>query len=396
MKVLCVASRVPWPLEKGDKLRLYHQLEYLSRYHEVTLFALTDTAVHPDAERELRKFCKGLHIVRLSLPRRALNLVSALASSEPLQVAYFYSPEALRRVERLISELEPDVIYCQLIRTARYAGTGSGPRRVIDYMDAFSKGMERRADKASWLGRPVFRMESQRLARYEAAVSKAFDGYTVISAQDAGLLNVSEPERLAVVPNGVDTTRFSPLEHEKDHDLLFHGNMSYPPNVEAVKYLVRQVLPRIWRTRPETTLLISGATPSAEVRALRSERVTISGWLPDVRSSYARSRVLVAPMQTSIGLQNKLLEAVAMKVPCITTSLSNNALHAIPGTEILIADTPDEFALRSLELLNDPDKARRLAERAYRSLLPRYDWAACGEMLDGVLGGGTQPRAASA
>ncbi|MCX6311516.1 MAG: glycosyltransferase [Bacteroidetes bacterium] len=389
MKILCITSRVPWPLEKGDKLRAYHQLKNLSKNHEIILCAINDTTLHPDAEKELKKFCKEIHVYNISKIGIFFNLLSGLFSGIPLQVAYFTSSSVKRKIATLISEKKPDRIFAQLIRSAEYAREHKEIPRTLDYMDIFSKGIERRIGKVNILWRWVFKMEWKRLLNYEAAVSTDFDALTIISQQDRDLLPVKNPSLIHVIPNGVDTTFFTPMKSEKDYELLFNGNMNYPPNIESAIYLVKKILPIIRKKKPSIRVLISGASPASEVLALQSENVTVTGWVDDVRKSFERSKILVAPMQSSIGLQNKLLEAMAMKLPCITTTLSNNALKAIPDSQILVADTPEQFATHINLLLDHPEKAERLAENGFKMVHARFNWEnTCAELETVILHAG--------
>jgi glycosyltransferase involved in cell wall biosynthesis len=232
-------------------------------------------------------------------------------------------------------------------------------------------------------------MERRRLVAYEREAFERFDHHTIISEQDRELIPHPRNGEIEVIRNGVDTEFFHPVERERDWDLLFNGNMGYPPNVEAVEFLVGEVLPVVWARRPQTTLLISGATPSPRVTALESERVKVSGWVDDVRDSYAGARVLVAPMLISIGLQNKLLEAMAMKVPCITTSLANNALRARPGEEVLVGDTAMELAIHIVELLEDPARAAAIGAGGLELVRRAYDWESTTAHLERLMFSGT-------
>ncbi len=385
MKILCITSRVPWPLEKGDKLRAYHQIRHLSKKHTIILCAINDTRLHPDAEKELKKFCSEIHVCNISKIGIVFNLIRGLFSGIPLQVAYFTSPAAKRKINDIIAKSKPERIFAQLIRSAEYVRDHKEIPRTLDYMDIFSKGIERRISKVNVLWRWVFKMEWKRLLNYEAAVFKDFNSLTIISQQDRDLLPVVNPSAVHVIANGVDTDFFKPMPAEKDYDLLFNGNMNYPPNVESAVYLVEKILPLIQKKKPGTRILISGASPAAEVLALQSEHVTVTGWVDDIRSSFARSKILVAPMQSSIGLQNKLLEAMAMKIPCVTTTLSNNALKAIPDSQVLVADTPQQFATHIHLLLDHPDKADQLAENGYRMVHDRYNWEQTCNALEQVI-----------
>ncbi|MEO5642845.1 MAG: glycosyltransferase [Bacteroidia bacterium] len=385
MKILCLTSRVPWPLEKGDKLRAYHQIRHLSKKHTIILCAINDATLHPDAEKELKKFCNEIHVFNISRIGVVFNLIRGLFSGIPLQVAYFTSPSAKRKLDDIIAKSKPDRIFAQLIRSAEYVRHHKEIPRTLDYMDIFSKGIERRISKVSVLWRWVFKMEWKRLLNYEAAVFNDFNSLTIISQQDRDLLPVADPSAVHVIANGVDTDFFKPMPEEKDFELLFNGNMNYPPNVESAVYLAEKILPIVHKKKPGTRILISGASPAAEVLALQSEHIIVTGWVDDIRKSFARSKILVAPMQSSIGLQNKLLEAMAMKIPCVTTTLSNNALKAIPDSQVLVADTPEQFATHIHMLLDHPDKAEQLAENGYRMVHDRYNWEQTCNALEQVI-----------
>jgi sugar transferase (PEP-CTERM/EpsH1 system associated) len=374
MKLFVITSRIPWPLEKGDKLRMYHQLRLLAADHEIILCALNDGKLHPEADAELRKFCKHIHYIHYSKPTLGFNLIRTLFGRLPFQVGYFWHRKAQKLVDSFISLYKPDLIYCQLIRTSEYARKHKRVPKVLDYMDVFSKGTERRMEKVPSWKRWLFKMEWQRLLNYERDVFADFDGHLIISDQDRDLLPVNDQQRINVIQNGVDMSFFHPMDLPKTHDILFNGNMSYPPNVESAQYLVQKILPLVHARKPGVKVLISGATPSAAVLALKSEHVTVTGWVDDVRTGFAQSRMLVAPMQSSIGLQNKLLEAMAMRMPCLTTTLSNNALKAEAGKQIIVADTPEAFAEAIISLLDNPAHSQALAQAGYEFVQQHFSW----------------------
>ena len=190
---------------------------------------------------------------------------------------------------------------------------------------------------------------------------------------------------MEIIPNGVDFDFFHPLEHEKQYDIVFCGNMRYEPNVRASRYLVGQVMPLVWKELPEATLLLAGASPKRKVSQLADERVTVSGSVDDIRESYASARVFAAPMLTGSGLQNKLLEAMSLKLPCVTTSLANDALCAQEGREVLVGDTPQAFADHLVALLRDESRRKELAEGGYAFVHSKYSWENAGRKLEEVL-----------
>jgi polysaccharide biosynthesis protein PslH len=373
MKILVILSRVPYPLEKGDKLRAYNQIRELSKKHQIILFALNDTKLDENAVNEMKKYCRAISIISLSKLTIIKNLIRAVFTGLPLQVGYFYFNKAQKKIDELVKRHQPDHIYCQLIRTSEYAKTYAIPK-TLDYMDVFSKGIERRISSDPFYMKPLLSIEYRRLLKYEKKVFGYFNNKTIISTQDRNFIPHPENQKINVIPNGVDTDYFKPVQRKKEFELLFNGNMNYPPNVESVEYLVDKIMPYVWNRMPGTRLLISGASPNSRVKELESDKVIVSGWVDDVRENYAKSRILVAPMQISIGLQNKLLEAMAMQIPCVTSMLANNALGARHNEQIMVADKPEQYALQILELLQNEAKAKQIALNGYQFAISNFNW----------------------
>jgi polysaccharide biosynthesis protein PslH len=387
MRLLVVLSRVPYPLEKGDKLRAYHFIRRLARTHEVELFCLSDGPTKEEHLEHLRQFCSHIEVVQLPRLRILLNLGRAIFSRLPFQVAYFHHAAAQRRFDATVARFKPEHILCQLVRTTEYVRSYYTIPKTLDYMDTLSKGLERRTEMASLLLSPLFRAESRRLIRYENLMFDLFDHCVIISEQDRDYIYHPFRDRISVIPNGVDTDHFQPRITEQEHDLVFTGNMNYPPNIDSVLYLVQHILPLVRKVRPGTSLLISGVDPSPSVRELAKTDplITVSGWVKDIRASYASARLFVAPMQIGTGLQNKLLEAMAMRIPCITSTLANNAVGADPGNAILVGNSPEEYAAHILALLNDPAERDRIARNGYEFIRTHFDWDQACAKLDRMI-----------
>ena len=387
MKLLVVLSRMPYPLEKGDKLRAYHLIKRLADRHEIYLFCLSDQQIKASDEEHLRSFCKHLQVVHLPRWRILLRVITAMFSRLPFQVSYFHHQKAQHAIDRVIATFQPDHVLCQLVRTTEYVRHRYSLPKTLDYMDTLSKGMERRAENAPFHLRPFFKAETRRLIGYENLMLDLFDHHAIISAQDRDLLYHPQRDRVEVIPNGVDTSYFIPRETEKKYDLLFTGNMNYPPNIDSVLFLVHRVLPLVHAKRPGTTLLIAGVDPDQRVRelAVRDPTVTVSGWVKDIRDSYAAARIFVAPMQIGTGLQNKLLEAMAMRMPCVTSDLANNAVGAAPGESILIGREPQDYADHILRLLDHAEERERLAVNGQHFVHNAFDWDRSAERLDKLM-----------
>jgi len=397
MKLLVLLSRFPYPLDKGDKLRALHQLRYLAQHHTVCLLALTDEDVPAEALTQVAPLCAGgLHVHRLRRPGIARGIAQALARGLPLQVGYFQDPVAQQRLAELLRTFSPDHIYCQLIRMAEYLRPHYQHWPcTLDYMDVFSAGVARRAARAPRWQRPVLQLEAQRLRRYEALAFEWFRAHTIISDQDRQLIDHPQRQRIRVVLNGIDTAYFRAVASTKEHDLLFCGNMAYPPNVDAAVFLAEEILPLVRQQHPQARLLVAGTTPTARVQALAAEHVTVSGWLPDIRTAYAGARVFVAPMRTGTGLQNKLLEAMAMRLPCVTTPLANAPLRAIPNQQVLVGNTAAQLATHISTLLSSPDTAASLAAQGLAFVQTQYNWATATAQLNQLFSGASLPATAT-
>lgn len=362
-----MCPRFPYPLEKGDKLRMYHQLKLLGQMYEVTLLTLADDDV-PAADLDaVRKLVSDVKIYRLSKLQVFLSLFSSLFSGLPLQVMYYYDRKVATKIAADIQSIAPDHIYCQLARMAEYAKDLAIPM-TIDYMDAFGVGMERRAATSSWLTAKIYKFESRRMQNYEKSIYKYFDRHVVISDQDAA--HISD-KKITTIPNGIDTTHFQPQEKTKNYDIGFVGNMGYPPNVDAAEYLVNEIMPLL---RSDIRVVIAGARPAKRVKLLANKNVEVTGWVEDVRNAYAKTKVFVAPLWLGTGQQNKILEAMAMGIPCVTSRAVNNAIGAIDGQQILVADNEKEFCQKIELLLSDKILYNSIRNNALTFVQETYSW----------------------
>jgi sugar transferase (PEP-CTERM/EpsH1 system associated) len=384
MKIFILLSRFPYPLEKGDKLRAYHQIRHLAKNHELHLCALNDIHIKVEHQTALDPFCKSVHIINLSKSGAAWNIFKAFISGKPLQVGYFFNNSAKKKINDLIDEIQPDHIFCQLIRVTEYVKDRE-ISKTLDYQDVFSKGVDRRSLSAPFYMKPVLRSEYRRLLKYEHDIFSQFDHKTIISVPDRDLIPHPDKGKIEVVINGVDTDFFTPMEVEKEYDLVFTGNMGYPPNVNAANFLAKEILPLVQKKHPGVKVMLAGATPHPSVLSLKNKNIEVTGWVDDIRECYAKARVFIAPMQIGTGLQNKLLEAMAMKIPSITSGLANSALKATNGKEILVGNTAQDFADHIIHLLDNPDFAAEMATKGYDFVHQNYNWASATQKLENLM-----------
>ncbi|MDR0802027.1 glycosyltransferase [Fluviicola sp.] len=372
--IIFIVSRFPYPLEKGDKLRAFYQLKELSGIYEVTLICTSDLPVPEEHLRIVNQYCNRIHLFQLSKSGLLFQLLTSALSSKPFQVQYFYRKSIHRKVRKIIAELQPKHIYCQLIRVSEYVKNEHLIPKTLDYMDALSKGMERRVQTEPWYKSWFYRLESRRLKQYERRIFDYFENKTIISEQDRKLIFHPDNAEITVVPNGIDHSFFENLSIPKDYDLVFTGNFSYAPNIEAAVCLAEEILPLIHQNGIPCKLLLSGASPVKKVLDLQTEFVHISGWVADIRISYQRSRLFVAPLFIGTGLQNKLLEAMASGLPCITTPLSNNALGGTNYENILLAEDISAFVEKITEGLIHESHFSSIALHGKNYIEQHYSW----------------------
>ncbi len=374
MKILYITSRVPYPINKGDKLRAYYQLQYLSRKHEVFLIALDTERVKSSHLEELKRICSKFRVYKISKWRILLNLFLNSFNKLPFQVAFFHHKKINREIDAVINEFKPDIIFTQLIRTAEYVRRVNNIPRVIDFVDALSKGLERRFKKSIFILKWLLQIEYERVKKYESDLLNSFDTAMIISEEDKRALNNLNNKEIHIIPNGINLNYFHPIESEKIYDIFFFGNLNYPPNVLAANFLVKKILPLLKRDLPDVKILIAGSNPKKTLYLLKNRNTEIRGWIDDPREYYKISKVFVAPMFTGTGLQNKVLQAMAMKIPCVVSELVAKGLGNDAEKSVLISNSVDEFVNSIKRILFDSDFRNLLVENAFSYVQEKYNW----------------------
>lgn len=383
LSILYLCHRVPYPPDKGDKIRAYNQLRALAERHDIHLLTLADGPV-PDLAG-LRELCSAVEVFPVSRAAALLRCAAALPGKRPLTFAFFTSRALARRVTELCGpggQKRFDVVVAYSSSTAPYAELAAGVPRVLDMVDVDSAKWEQYARFSSPLLRPVYGLEAKRLSAYEAATGKSFEKIVLATGREAADLLAFAPGAPAVpIANGIDLDFFRPLDlpKAKNPTLIFTGQMDYFANVDGVVRFARRVLPRLRERFPEIELLIVGRSPAREVRDLADlPGVHVTGAVGDVRPFLARAWVFVAPLRIARGVQNKVLEAMASNLPvvCSDPVLSGLSEGGFESGRDLLSGADDaglELAVRAL--LEDAALRARLAESARGRLDGAYRWA---------------------
>ncbi|MEP7322592.1 MAG: glycosyltransferase [Saprospiraceae bacterium] len=376
MKLFIISSRFPYPLEKGDKLRLYYQIQELSKYFEIVLCCLTDQVVSELGMTRLRPYCRSIHVFRLHKYSVFFQVVKNYFNGLPAQVSYFLNPGIKEKIKDLIRSESPDHIYCQLIRAAEYVKDYPLPK-TLDYMDCFSLSTYKRALNTSVWTRWFWNLESRLLKKYELAVYTSFNQHTIISSIDASYISGDNKDiPFTLVSNGLDQRFLKDANATRDIDILFFGNLSYFSNINAVEFLIKEILPALKRRNKTLRIMIAGAQPEKSLIKLigyHPDSVTLQANVIDAKVIYKRAKIFVAPITLGTGQQNKVLEAIASGCEVVC---SEDVSAGLPGliNYISLASSPDEYAELIIKKWDSFDQNRTLRNKAKDFVKENFSW----------------------
>lgn len=387
MRILYLCHRIPYPPNKGEKIRAFHQLQAIAARHEVDLFTLTDRADDLVHQSALAPYCQRIMVSKLNPRLSRLRALPFLLTRSPLTVPYFYSDELQREIRSAISQRSYDRIFVFCSAMAQYVDLAGGIPVVLDLVDVDSDKWAQYADSASFPFSAIYKREAHRLQDYERHISEKAACVLVTTAREARLVRQIAPAaRVHVVPIGIDSKHFNEAADRPVASfptIVFVGEMSYYPNEQAVLYFTRQVLPLISDCVPGVRFLIVGRNPSSKVRKLQEIKgVEVTGSVPDVQPYLAQAQVSVAPFKIAAGLQTKILEALASGLPVVATPIALQGLLPSVADVINAGQSPEEMAKQIVFLLRDPQLARRVGLEGQRRVAAEYGW---GPILEGFL-----------
>ena len=402
-RLLFLAHRIPYPPDKGEKIRAWHMLEHLARDWAVDLGCLVDDPADAQHLSVLRGCCAEVHAAPVTRSGRIARTLFGTRPGEPLSLAWFHEPGLARWVRAGLSARRYEAVLVYSSAMATYVSPGpGGPLRILDMVDVDSEKWRAYAASAGGPKRLVWAREARTLLAFERRAAAQFDRTLLVSAQEAQTFATLAPEvasRIDWVENGVDVARFDPECDWPDPyaaespAIVFTGTMDYRPNVEAVSFFATEVMPRLASLSPAPHFHIVGANPSPAVRALAElPRVHVTGGVPDMRPYLAHAAVAVAPLRIARGIQNKVLEAMAMARPVVASPEAHEGVRAVAGRDLLVADGAEAMAAAVTQVLAGGMPG--LGTRARTAVLAGYDWKATLARLDDILKAASQMKAA--
>lgn len=393
--ILFLAHRLPFPPNKGDKVRSYHFLKHLAARYRVFLGTFVDDPLDWKHVEKLKGLCVETHIEALPPWTKSARGIGGLLQGQALTLGCFRSRRLREWVREVIRRQRITRAFVFSSPMAQYVLDTSNVRSFVDMVDMDSAKWGEYARRRPWPVSAIYKREATRLLAYEREIAAGSEASIFVTREEATLFRDAAPEcaaKVATIGNGVDSTYFSPsLEFRSpfasgEHAIVFTGAMDYWPNVDAVSWFARDMLPEIRARHASARFYIVGMNPDSAVRALASDpAVVVTGRVDDVRPFVEHARVIVAPLRVARGIQNKVLEAMAMGKAVVVTPAVAAGMAAGVGVELETASDASGFIEKVLALMLDPERASRMGALARSRVLRDYIWPASYAQLDALL-----------
>lgn len=398
MRILFLAHRIPVPPNKGDKIRSNNFVRHLAGRHEVYLGCLIDDPGDLTYAAEAASIVNGFCAERIGYVKRLWSAFTGLFLSQSVSVRYFHSSRLQLWVDRLLDTYNFDVVFCSSSPMAEYVfrsrhcgGQLARIPLIMDLIDVDSTKWAQYAQRASAWSSWVYRHEARYLALYEQRIAARFQCVLLVSEDEKAHFPGGESHpKLVTIGNGVDLEKFLPGYGGKrlsaSHSLVFTGVMDYWPNVEGVTWFAREVLPRVRAKVPEVQFFIVGTRPGRAVRRLAElEGVVVTGFVDDIRDYIGGADLSVVPLRIARGVQNKILEAMAMGRAVVSSPEAFEGIDAVAGRDVVVADGAEAFAASIVELLQQPRRAAEIGRCARVRVETSYSWPGKLKQLDNLL-----------
>lgn len=383
-EILFLAHRIPFPPDRGDKIRSWHVLKHLAGLARVHVACFADDAAdaaHLDGLRHALGDRLGEVHVEIRRTPRVIAAARAFATGKPLSLTLFDSPRMRRFVAERLTDSRVSSVYAFSGQMGQFVPEKARQRFVMDFVDMDSAKFEAYAE-AGGLFAPIHSREARILSTFERQVAARADACLFVSEAEAALFRArTAASNVHALANGIDSRHFAPdgafprltaAERGEGPILLFTGQMDYRPNVDAVRWFAAEVLPRL----PHARFVVAGRNPTADVKALACDRIIVTGAVRDMRSWLTAADIVVAPLRIARGIQNKVLEAMAMARPVVASPAAFEGIEAEPGRDLVVAEGPEAMASEIEALLATPDRAKVLGAAGRDLVVSRYAWDA--------------------
>ena len=399
MKILWVKSDFLHPTDRGGQIRTLEMLKCLHQRHEVHYVAFDD-GTNPEGLRRSSEYCSRAYAVPHRVPvRRSLHfagqLVGGLVSRLPVSVARYTSERMKRQIQLVLAQQQFDSLVCDFLFPALNVPDLS--RVVLFQHNVESVIWRRHVEQArNSAKRAYLRLQASRMQALERAVCRDAGRVVAVSQIDSETFReLYQLERISDVETGVDLDFFArPAQTEVRADLVFVGSMDWLPNIDAMHFFTEEILPIIRRERPKCRIAIAGRRPTSFLLELskRDPNIIVTGTVPDIRPYLWESSVSVVPLRIGGGTRLKIFEAMAAKLPVVSTTVGAEGLPVSDGEHLAIADTPELFARRCLDLLHSAEQRSQLAEAAWNLISHRFSWPAVTQKFEAILEAGPRPN----
>jgi sugar transferase (PEP-CTERM/EpsH1 system associated) len=409
MNILYIAHRIPYPPNKGDKIRSFNEIKHLSSSHKVDLVCLADNIDDLKFKSDLEKYCRRVFVQHFKISQAKLRGFINLIRGKAISVGYFYMKKIQQVIDQWLSDTVYDAIICfsspmaeyvlrlPEIRDQRSEVRGQkpvtrNPQLIMDFCDVDSDKWLQYSQRSKFPLNLIYRIENKRLLKYEKKINKSFDNSVFVSQQEADLFYrlFPEAENVSVIENGVDHEYFSPESRTLNPDprtLIFTGAMDYYANIDGVKWFCEKIFPIVKDRYPKVQFYIVGSNPNPEIQKLGSNKcINVTGFVEDIRPYYNNADVCVIPLRIARGIQNKVLEAMSMGKAVVTTSTAVQSIKAISGVHLLLEDNFDKFAEAVSMLLENHTLRNYLGTNARQFVKSNYNWQGNMKKFDELMG----------
>ena len=388
-RMLYLTHRIPFPPNKGDKIRSFNILQFLAKEYEVVLATLIDDPDDMKAIPQLRDQVSQILYSRIDRPGRKLFSLLGIFSGKSISVRHFYSNNLQEQIDELLDETHFDVILCSSSPTAEYLlrsrhrhGRLEKIFKIMDLIDVDSYKWQQYAERSSLVSASVYRYEADKLRSYELEVYDYFQKVLLVSEKEKSYFPKGDPQtKVHAVGNGVNLDYFDPTSHtpmENDHPtIVFTGMMDYWPNVEGMSWFVNDVFPQVKEELTDIRLIVVGGRPTRKVLGWESiDGVSVTGFVDDVREYIGMADVCIAPLRVARGIQNKVLEAMAMGKAVVATQSALEGIGLTLGVHAISADSAAEFSSELVALLKDSNRSKEIGIQARQFVIKNCSWSA--------------------